>query len=296
MKKCIDEFESYLIKNKKVSKNTLDSYLRDVRGYVLFLEKHDSYNLFASNSDIVNEYLTSLKLSGKSISTLTRTISSLRSFFQFLILNGYMRTNPAKNIKLDKVQKKLPLILSNSDIDKLLSAPDINDPKGCRDKAMIELLYATGIRVSELINLNLSDINQSIGTITCLNEKGNRVMPIYPDALKVVNDYINRVRAAIVSDEDEQALFINMHGTRLTRQGFWKIIKLYVEQTKIEGDITPHTLRHSFAAHLLENGAELKDIQQMLGHADISSTQIYTHVMKNKFKDVYNKYHPRANN
>lgn len=294
MKKCISEFETYLI-NKKVSTNTLDSYLRDVKCFLEFLQKNGVDDVFLSDDHILNNYLDYLKESGKCNSTLSRTVSSLRSFFQFLILSGYMQTNPAKSIKLDKVQKKLPHILSNSDIDKLLSAPDVNDIKGCRDKAMLGLLYATGIRVSELINLNINDINIDVGTLNCSNEKGSRIMPIYPEALQILSDYINRVRTAILTDSSEQALFINMQGGRLTRQGFWKIIKLYVEQTGISGDITPHTLRHSFATHLLENGAELKDIQEMLGHADISSTQIYTQVMKNKFKDVYNKFHPRAN-
>ena len=295
MKKCIDEFENYLIYNKKVSRNTLDSYLRDVKGFAKFLGTNEIDSFFVCDDKIINDYFDSLKASGKSNATLTRIISSLRSFFQLLILQGYVRSNPAKDVKPQKVQKKLPYILSGKEIDKLLSAPDMEDIKGFRDKAMLELLYATGIRVSELVNLNIDDVNLEIGTLSCTNEKGSRVMPIYPEALKILEDYINRIRSAILTIDSEDALFINMHGGRLTRQGFWKIIKLYAEQAGIEGDITPHTLRHSFATHLLENGAELKDIQEMLGHADISSTQIYTQVMKNKFKDVYNKYHPRAN-
>ena len=295
MENYISEFEAYLINTKKVSINTLDCYLRDVNGFNVFLDKNNISDILFCNSDIINKYFDELKKSGKSNSTLTRIISSLRSFFQFLIFRGYIKANPTQAIKLEKVQKKLPHILSSSDIDKLLSAPNTSDIKGCRDKAMIEVLYATGIRVSELVNLDIGDINMDIGTLTCSNGRGSRVMPIYPEALKALNEYIARVRDAILMSEVEPALFINMHGGRLTRQGFWKIIKNYASQAGIDGEITPHTLRHSFAAHLLENGAELKDIQAMLGHADISSTQIYTQVMKNKFKDVYNKYHPRAN-
>jgi len=203
-------------------------------------------------------------------------------------------SNPAKAIKLEKSVKKLPQILSGKEIELLLSQPDTKELKGCRDKAMLELLYATGIRSSELIDLNVQDINIHTGTLSCNNGKMERIIPVYSTAVTAISDYISRARSLIITPEGGQALFTNLNGRRLTRQGFWKIVKGYAEQAGIVKEITPHTLRHSFALHLLENGAELKDIQLMLGHADISSTQVYVHLLNDHFKEVYNNCHPRA--
>ena len=292
MREFIDEYREYLTEYKHSSPNTLDSYLRDITHFSNYLGTHDFFDV---TSQMVEDYRRYLKEEGKSDSTITRNIASLRSFYQYLLAKGYIEENPIRSIKTKKIPKKIPTILTTKEVDMLLKAPDEMDPKGCRDKAMLELLYATGLRVSELIALDIEDVNLSVGILNCQGGHIKRTLPIYPEALEVLSDYINRVRGKIIPVEENHALFVNLNGKRLTRQGFWKIIKSYAEISHIKTEITPHTLRHSFAAHLLENGAQLKDIQEMLGHADISSTQIYAQVVKNKFKDVYNRYHPRAN-
>ncbi len=288
------EFERYLLDTKGVSKNTFESYTRDIGQFIHYLDVCGYNSLESVDNNVVNGYIEYCIKSGRSNSTITRVTASIRCYFQFLNKDNIVLSNPMKGIKTVKAEKKLPEILSGKEIDLLLAQPDITDAKGCRDKAMFELLYATGIRVSELIGLDLNDINFEIGVIRCSGSKNERVIPLYANALKSVENYIKNVRYYSVLEADEQALFVNMNGQRLTRQGFWKIIKQYAKQAGIKKDITPHTLRHSFAAHLLENGAQLKDIQLMLGHSDISSTQIYSQIMKNKFSSVYNKFHPKA--
>ncbi len=288
------EFEQYLRDVKGSSNNTLESYMRDIGQFVKYLDVCNVDSVLDVNSDTVNSYIEYCKNSGRSSATITRVIASIRCFYLFLISIDKISFNPTTGLKTVKSEKKLPEILTQKETDLLLMQPDINDPKGCRDKAMFELLYATGIRVSELIGLNIDDINLEVGIIRCTGSKNERVIPLYDSAIKTVELYIKKVRAYSVYDDYERALFINMNGQRLTRQGFWKIIKQYTKQAGIKKGITPHTLRHSFAAHLLENGAQLKDIQQMLGHSDISSTQVYAQIMKNKFSSVYNKFHPKA--
>ena len=205
-----------------------------------------------------------------------------------------VKTNPAKGVATAKTEKKYPQILTSKEVELFLEQPQCVDAKSIRDHAMLELLYATGIRVSELISLDVEDVNLSAGFIRCESRGKSRIIPLYHVAVKALQDYLRDVRPQLIADEGETALFVNMNGERMSRQGFWKIIKYYQEKAQITKDITPHTLRHSFAVHLLENGADLHAIQEMLGHADISSTQIYTHVVKNQLKDVYNKAHPRA--
>lgn len=214
--------------------------------------------------------------------------------YSYFVSDGHLSANPAEGVSADKAEKKLPHILSGKEVDTLLSQPNGLDPKGCRDKAMLELLYATGIRVTELIDLNVSDVNLDTELIRCDSKGRERYIPLYHEAVKALSAYLYTVRAHIVASNEEEALFVNMNGGRMSRQGFWKVIKFYQHKAGIEKDITPHTLRHSFAAHLLENGADLRSIQEMLGHADISSTQIYTQIVKKQLKDVYNKSHPRA--
>lgn len=294
MKDYCSEFGTYLSDVKKVSPNTLDSYLRDTADYLRFLQSSDIVSPVAVNQQVVENYVEQLHRQGKSVATVTRHTASIRSFYRFLILNGEASVNPAKGIKLEKAPQKLPEILSGSEIELLLAQPDTKHPKGCRDKAMLELLYATGIRVSELVNLNVEDVNLHTGVLYCHNDKGDRIIPIYPEAVTAVSDYIFRIRRTIADPGEGQALFTNLNGHRLTRQGFWKIIKGYTEQAGIAKEITPHTLRHSFAIHLLENGADLRDIQHMLGHADISSTQVYIHLLNDHVKEVYHHCHPRA--
>lgn len=294
MKDYCSEFGTYLSDVKRVSPNTLDSYLRDTADYLHFLQSRGNLLPVAADRKTVEGYIAQLHAQNKSVATITRHIASIRCFYQYLILNGEASVNPAKGIKLEKAPQKLPEILSGSEIELLLAQPDLKQPKGCRDKAMLELLYATGIRVSELVNLNVEDVNLHTGILYCRSEKGNRVIPIYPQAVAAISDYIFRVRRTIADPGEGQALFTNLNGHRLTRQGFWKIIKGYTEQAGIAKEITPHTLRHSFAIHLLENGADLRDIQHMLGHADISSTQVYIHLLNNHVKEVYQHCHPRA--
>ena len=290
---CIG-FQDYLENQKKVSANTLDSYLRDVEQFLAFLRDAHVDTPNDASELTMNAYIKRLTGMQKSNSTITRNVASIRCFYQYLILNDMADHNPAKSIKLAKTEKKLPQILTGKEIELLLSQPDIKGEKGCRDKAMLELLYATGIRVSELIDLNIQDINLHTGTLHCASGKSERMIPVYPTAVAAVSDYILRVRSLIITPDGGQALFTNLNGKRLTRQGFWKIVKGYAEQAGIVKEITPHTLRHSFALHLLENGADLKDIQAMLGHADISSTQVYVHLLNDHFKEVYNNCHPRA--
>lgn len=287
-------FKQYLTEDKKVSQNTFESYIRDINQYFDYVSNTDISDIAEVDNCFVKEYISFLESRGKSRSTVVRVVATIRCFYQFLVIKGYTSTNPANGIKFEKTEKKLPEILSNKEIDLLLAQADPKDAKGCRDKAMLELLYATGIRVSELINLDINDIIFDVGILHCRSSKNERIIPVYASALSAVQDYVRRVRAITVFDNEEKSLFVNMNGQRLTRQGFWKIIKQYATQAGINKDITPHTLRHSFAAHLLENGAQLKDIQEMLGHSDISSTQVYAHIMKNKFSSVYNKFHPRA--
>ena len=286
-------YERFLTEEKKASPNTLSSYLRDVRQYLDWLEEEGISPTQALHAD-VEAYTRSMTAKGKSAATVTRCQASLKSFYSWLIQIGQISENPARGLSQTKVERKLPHILTSREVELFLEQPDPSDAKGCRDKAMLELLYATGIRVSELIGLDLDNINLSAGFIRCANRGKERIIPLYQAAVRALQNYLDRVRPQMVEHPDEKALCVNMSGERMSRQGFWKIIKHYQEKAGIQKDITPHTLRHSFAAHLLENGADLHSIQEMLGHADISSTQIYTQVVSQKLKDVYNKAHPRA--
>ena len=286
-------FRSYLAIQKPNSANTRESYLRDTQYYLDFLEENQVSPLEADEA-MVQAFVDHLRDLKRSPTTISRNLASVRCFYKFLIFQGEMDTNPAKAIKLEKTVKKLPQVLSGEDIERLLAQPDIRDPKGCRDKAMLELLYATGIRASELINLDIKDVNLRSGVLYCRGNKGVRPIPMYPSAVVAVSDYLYRMRGLIAGPESGDALFVNLNGGRLTRQGFWKIVKGYALDAGIENEITPHTLRHSFALHLLQNGASVKDIQTMMGHADISSTQVYVQLLDNHVKQVYQDCHPKA--
>ena len=289
-------FHEYLTKQKSNSANTIESYMRDVSFFLDYLSKIDITAPAEADESVISDFVEYLRGLNRSATTISRNIASVRCFYKFLIFRGETDTNPAKGIKLEKADKKPPQILSAEEIDQLLSQPRVTDAKGCRDKAMLELLYATGIRVSELINLDVKDINLRTGVLTCKGAKGDRSIPVYPAAIVAVSDYLYRMRDLLVDPESGDALFVNLNGTRLTRQGFWKIIKAYAAEAGITKEITPHTLRHSFAMHLLQNGASVKDIQAMMGHADISSTQVYVQLLDldNRVKSVYNDCHPRA--
>lgn len=286
-------YEGWLTREKKAASNTLSSYLRDVRQFSDWLNDKGVVLPQASQAD-VKQYVSYLEKKGKSNSTIVRTVASLKSFYTFMQSIHSVAVNPAKGFTPTRVERKLPAILNGKEVDLFLDQPDPSEPKGCRDKAMLEVLYATGIRVSELISLNIQDVNLSVGFIRCEGKQKERIVPLYRAAIKALAAYMNEVRPQLLLNPDETALFVNMNGERMSRQGFWKIVKYYQEKAEIKKEITPHTLRHSFAAHLLENGADLKSIQEMLGHADISSTQIYTQVVNQKLRDVYAKSHPRA--
>lgn len=290
----INEFQRYLTGEKHSSNNTISSYIRDINQFNLYLGTKNIQDIKDVIKNDVEKYIEWLSKNGKSTATISRSVASLKCYFGFLIKTAKVTNNPLINIETVKTVKKLPQILSNNEVELLLDQPECSDMKGYRDKAMLELLYATGIRVSELISLNKDDINLSTGLICCRSNEKERMIPLYPAAIKAIDDYINLVRHQMLALPSEMALFVNMSGERMSRQGFWKIIKHYQEKARIDKEITPHTLRHSFAAHLLENGADLRSLQEMLGHADISSTQVYTQLVKKQLKDVYNKSHPRA--
>ena len=290
----IADYRTWLQEEKHASDNTLSSYLRDINQFKTWLLGAGSPDLRRVKKDTINEYMLYLSGAGKSPATITRCTASLKSFYAYILGRGAVKTNPAKNIAALKVERKCPEILTSKEVELFLEQPKCVDEKGYRDHAMLELLYATGIRVSELIGLDVGDVNLEGGFIRCRSKTRERIIPLYRTAIKALRDYITDIRPRIISGPDEQALFVNMNGGRMSRQGFWKIIKYYQEKAEISKDITPHTLRHSFAVHLLENGADLRSIQEMLGHADISSTQIYAHIIKKHLKDVYQKAHPRA--
>ena len=293
MSNLLEDYESYLTTEKKASANTVSSYLRDVHQFAQEMEERDVPLDEVLPRD-VEDYIRGLTRRGKSAATVTRSVASIKSFYNCLLSRGLVESNPARNVTAAKVERKLPQILTSREVELFLAQPEPTDAKGCRDRAMLELLYATGIRVSELISLDVDDLNLPGGVLKCLSRNKERIIPLYPAAIQILNDYVHHVRPRLVEDLNETALFVNMNGERMSRQGFWKLIKHYQEKAGIEKDITPHTLRHSFAAHLLENGADLRSIQEMLGHADISSTQIYSHLVNQKIKDVYRKAHPRA--
>lgn len=293
MSEFLAVYENFLKIEKQASANTVSSYLRDVHQFADAMDMRGVSLTQVLASD-VEDYANSLIKRGKSPATVTRSVASIKSLYSCLISKGYLDQNPAKGVTPAKVERKLPQVLTGKEVELFLEQPECTDLKGYRDRAMLELLYATGIRVSELIELNVDDLNLPGGVLKCYSKGKERVIPLYPAAIRALSEYINNVRPQLVDSVDETALFVNMNGERMSRQGFWKLIKYYQEKAGIQKDITPHTLRHSFAAHLLENGADLRSIQEMLGHADISSTQIYSKLVNQKIKDVYKKAHPRA--
>lgn len=292
-KNLVENFLDFLQKDKKLSDNTLQSYNRDIKLYCNYLDAHNM-DIVKANEEELSTYLDSLKENGKAVSTVSRNLASLRSFYQYLHRTKVISDDPTLNLESPKIERKLPKVLSSEQVELLLEQPKCVDLKGYRDKAMLELVYATGIRVTELISLNLNDVDLENGYIKCVGKNKERVIPIGSLAVNALKEYVDKSRSILLKDENDQALFVNVNGHRLTRQGFWKIIKQYKTQANIDVDITPHTLRHSFAVHLLENGAELRAIQEMLGHSDISSTQVYAQIEQNRIKDVYMKSHPRA--
>lgn len=293
MEALMKNFIHYLDKEKRLTKNTVASYEHDMQLFTDFI-KQQSVSFKEVKPQMIQEFLNTLKEKGRANTTISRCLATLKNFYSYLMCVSSIKTNPAEGVKAPKIEKKLPHILTPEEIDQLLEQPKAIDLKGFRDKAMLELLYATGIRVSEMMELNLSDVNLDMGFIHCSFGDHERIIPIGKICTAAVTEYINNARPLLAKDKNEKALFLNFLGRRMSRQGFWKILKQYSLSAGINADITPHTLRHSFAAHLLENGADLRSIQSMLGHADVSTTQVYARLAGSRLKDVYKKAHPRA--
>ena len=291
---CLAVFEDYLKNEKNASANTLSSYMRDIRQLAEYLETQTTTDIVSATEEDLEEYIQHLRDSGKSIATVSRNIASIKNLYSYLGIHQIVKQSPATKLTTEKNVQKLPQILTSQEVNLLLDQPKGIDAKGYRDKAMLELLYATGMRVTELIDLDVSDVNLTAAVVRCHGRNKERFVPVYPAAVKALDDYIHLVRPQMIADPADPTLFVNIGGERMSRQGFWKIIKHYQKKANIKKDITPHTLRHSFAAHLLENGADIHDIQEMLGHADVSSTQIYSQLVKKQLKDTYKRTHPRA--
>jgi integrase/recombinase XerD len=297
MKEYLKHFLHYLSVEKGLARNSLEAYERDLTAFIQYMTENQKLQRVDQIDRIhIVHYLMHLRQVGKASSTVARTMTSIRGWFKFLAQEQVIRTNPAMYMDSPKMDKKLPKVMSLEEVERLLEAPKTDEPTGVRDKAMLELLYASGIRVSELVSLNVEDLNMGMGFVRCIGKGSKeRIIPLGRMAIDWVDRYMQTARLKLLGDRrTDNALFLNRNGQRLTRQGFWKIIKHYAREARIDKDITPHTLRHSFATHLLENGADLRAVQEMLGHADISTTQIYTHVTKARMKEVYNQAHPRA--
>ena len=290
----IQAYENYLSKVKQASTNTISSYMRDIRQYAEWLRSMEGKDILEATQLNINAYMKYLDEAGKSSATKSRTLASLKNFYVYLVSSGFLEKTPVTDIHIDRGEKKLPEILNGREIELLLMQPVCVDAKGFRDKAMLEVMYATGMRVSELIDLDVDDVNLDLGIVKCNSAKKSRAIPLYPAALRALSTYMREIRASMLAAADEPALFVNVSGVRMSRQGFWKILKHYQATAHIEKEITPHTLRHSFAVHLLENGADLGSLQELMGHCDISSTQVYTQMINQKLKSVYEKCHPKA--
>ena len=288
-------YENYLTKVKQASSNTVFSYMRDIRQFSGWLQQTGNCTVLEADQLNISGYLDHLQQEGRSAATVSRSLASLKNFYAYIVSTGFLDESPVtSDIRVERGEKKLPQILTGSEVEKLLAQPACVDAKGFRDKAMLEVMYATGIRVTELIDLNVDDVNLDLKTIKCGSSRNSRAIPLYPAALRALTVYLRDVRTSMVPDPSERALFVNVNGSRMSRQGFWKILKFYQSKAHIEKDITPHTLRHSFAVHLLENGADLDSVKELMGHSDISSTQLYTHMINTKIKSVYEKCHPKA--
>lgn len=295
MEDHLQSFIHYLTVEKGLSKNTLESYKRDLKQFIAYLRKSEQSKIEEISRQNIVSYLMVLREQGKATSTISRSMASIRAFFQFLLRDQKIISDPSIHLETPKIERRLPKVLSIAEVEALLQAPQSSTAFGQRDRAMLELLYATGIRVSELTSLSLEDVHLQMGFVKCLGKGSKeRVIPLGRVAIESLEQYIQVGRHKLDKKKRSKALFLNHHGNPISRQGFWKIIKKHAKDAGIEKDIMPHTIRHSFATHLLENGADLRSVQEMLGHADISTTQIYTHVTKTRLKDVYSKAHPRA--
>ena len=293
MENEINAFMIYLHNIKKTSENTEMSYRRDLVKVKNYLEEQGVEDVRKITSTNLNSYILYLEKNKFSAATISRNIASLKAFYHYMCKEGMVAEDVAETLHAPKIEKKMPEILSTDEVVRLLEQPSGDTPKEIRDKAMLELLYATGIRVTELMTLKLSDVNLQMGYIVCKDSGKERVIPFGNEAKSALIRYLEGTRASMISDADSEYLFANCSGQPMSRQGFWKLIKYYAKKAGIVADITPHTLRHSFAAHLVENGADLRSVQEMLGHSDISTTQIYVNMNRNRLREVYAKAHPR---
>ncbi len=295
MKDLLKNFLEYLSVERGLAKNTIDAYNRDLKSYIFYLRTKNITNIDHTNRTTIVSYLLLMQKKGKASSSISRACASIKSFYHFLFRERIIHKDPTANLDTPKLEHRLPKVLTVTEVEMLLCQPDMTNPLGIRDRSMLELLYATGMRVSELISISMEDINLEMGFLRCIGKGSKeRIVPVGSIAIEYLEHYILNARKKILDDKESEILFLNRRGDALTRQGFWKIIKKYSKQAGINKKITPHTLRHSFATHLLENGADLRSVQEMLGHADISTTQIYTHITRDKIKEVYDKTHPRA--
>ena len=294
MERELDEFITYLQEVKKTSRNTELSYKRDIAKLERFLNAQGIHELSRVSMTTLQSYVLYMEKSGSAAATVSRNIASIKAFFHFLFRKGYITEDISEDLKAPHIEKKLPEILTTEEVNRLLEQPRGGAPKDLRDRAMLELLYATGIRVSELIGLKVSDVNLQVGYIVCRDARKERVVPFGAPAKRALADYIKNARDMMLADQNSDVLFTNCSGQAMSRQGFWKLVKYYARKAGITADITPHTLRHSFAAHLVENGADLRSVQEMRGHSDISTTQIYANMSQNKLREVYAKNFPRG--
>ena len=293
MEKQINNFLEFLQKDKKLTDNTLQSYKRDISQYESYIEKNN-LDYASIDEEGIKGYLAYLQENGKKTSTVSRNLASIRSFYQYSVRIKDLKADPTENVQSPKIEKRIPNVLSTKEVELLLEQPEDTDLKGIRDKAMLEFAYATGMRVTEIISLDIKDINVKEGYVICRAGTKQRTIPLGEMSIKALKSYVDESRPYLIKSDDEPSLFVNINGKRLTRQGFWKIVKFYKEQAHIDKEITPGVLRHSFATHLLQNGADLKAIQTMLGHSDISSTQVYMQFQDEGIKNIYKKAHPRA--
>lgn len=296
MESTILDFATYLAQVKNASNSTIMSYQRDLKKLFAYLKSKGIEKLEDISSTTLNSYVLFLEREGFSTSTVSRNIASMKAYFHFAFSCHEMNSDPAEVIKAPHIEKKAPEILTLQEVADLLSAPVSETPKGCRDKAMLELLYATGMRVTELISVKLSDLNLNMNYIICRDDEKERVIPFGNETKQALTNYLGEMRDRLLKSQESEYLFVNCSGKFMSRQGFWKLIKQYTERANIMKDITPHTLRHSFAVHLIQNGADLKAVQEMLGHSDISTTQMYLNLNMNlsKVREVYAKAHPRG--
>lgn len=294
MRKEIDTFISYMHDQRQATKNTQAAYTRDLRKLMEYVEKQGVTSFAQVTEAQLQSFIAWLEAQGRKAATISRSIASIKAFFAWQAAEGMRADNPAKSLKAPRIEKKPPEILTEEEITRLLEQPSSHAPKELRDKAMMELLYATGIRVSELITLELTDVNLQLEYVTCRDGHKERSVPFGATAKQALERYLEKSRPRLVGDADCTLLFTNCSGEPMSRQGFWKIVKYYGKQAKLAGEITPHTLRHSFAAHLLGNGADLKSVQELMGHSDISTTQVYMQLSDRKIREVYKKAHPRV--